>query len=109
MCVPQLSHGTCGHAWMSILTPCSPGKGFDNCPLFTDKGTILSWPKPVKVHRCKCPRCGNLAGSGLAGSEGDYCLNEIRMVKSVKRGVKFGRDVHAWTGGVEVDVGCVVM
>lgn len=76
--------------------------GFDNCPLFTQKGTIEKWPKKIKPPLRDCPLCG--------WRKGNYRLKEIRMVTKVKSGVKFGKDVHSWTSGVEVGTNwCVIM
>ena len=37
-------------------------------------------------------------------------MNEMRMVTKVKSGVKLGKDVHSWTGGVEFGTSwCVSM
>lgn len=103
MCIPRLFKSPlCHHKWMAIQTPCAPFMGFDNCPLFTQHGTILDWPDPVKMPVSECPICGTRRGV--------YDLNMVRMVTAKKKGWKIGKDVHHWTKGVEMhDVSCVVM
>lgn len=70
--------------------------GFDHCPLFLEKGTILEWPISKKAPIRDCPRCGC--------RKGVYCMNETRMVKKAACGFKIGKDVHSWTKGTEVKI-----
>lgn len=71
--------------------------GFNNCPLFTGKGTIEKSPKKFKTHLEDCPLCGCKKES--------YCLNEIRMIRKVRSGVKLWKDVYSCTGVLYYDSG----
>lgn len=103
MCIPRLfTSPVCKHIWLAIQTPCGPGMGFDNCPLFTRHGTILDWPDPARLPITECPVCGTRRGV--------YDMNMVRMVVGKQKGWKLGRDPHWWTGGLEVDdPRCIVM
>jgi hypothetical protein len=89
----------CKHIWMDIIQSCGPGMGFKTCPLFTHHGTIFDEPRIIEL--CGCENCP------IDGRHGLYCKNTTRMVTDIKCGIKFGRDVHSWTPGVEML--CAVM
>ena len=57
--------------------------GFNNCPLFTRKGTIEEWTEKIKAPLGDCPLCG--------WKEGNYCMNEMRMVTKVRVELRLGR------------------
>lgn len=97
MCQVKLYHSMeCKHTWMEIIESCSPGMGFNNCPLFTRHGTIFD--KPRATLKLDCPWCRR---------HGDYCTNTTRVVTKIRKGIKIGALPHKWTPGLEVP--CVVM
>ncbi len=51
---------TCQHRWLTIITPCGPGMGFDNCPrhAFNGETTFFGGPKFCWAPIHCCPVCG---------------------------------------------------
>lgn len=103
MCIVKHHHQpACNHSWLTISRTCSRGTGFTTCPTLIDGGyhvhdAIQLKPRIVRDSDY-CPQC-----------EGEvYDLNEKRMIRRVRKGVKVGgRGAGRGMGGFEV--GCGLM
>lgn len=83
MCTTKFSkHPKCKHWSTEILNPCEEGKNFGNCKSF-EEGRARN-PKSCPREMAKegeCPKCDK---------KDDYDGDQIRMVKNVEYGYRFG-------------------
>lgn len=89
----------CGHKWFTLTAPCAEGKNFSNCMSFE----LQQARQPKKIHIApagECPKCDK---------KDDYDGDTVRLVKSTKRGTKFGTGPSRRDAGLECHCACTVM
>lgn len=98
MCTARLTAcRTCHKRWFQLARPCGDGKNMSTCPSFAD-GKPRS-PRHLStrvVDAAECPVCTP------AKSDKD----NLRLVKSMTRGVRYGMGPGRDQAGVDVGSGC---
>jgi hypothetical protein len=78
----------CEHKWLVIDIPCGPAKGFRTCANFKGNKTKAAL-KPNLATKHNCP---------WHGLNGNYDMNRIRMIESMKHGFSLGGRPRGYTG-----------
>jgi len=95
MCTAKFLKGPrCGHAWAEIAIACKAGRGFSNCPSFSD-GRLWNYAglRASKADEDSCPVCGK---------KNKYDGNKIRVVKQIDSGYRWGFGPGQTSGGVDM-------
>ena len=100
MCTAQFWRSpSCGHLWVELKTPCEEGKNISNCRSFEDgRARHPAGLKCKSAEEDLCPKCDK---------KNDYDSRKIRMVSSIKPGLKWGNGPSKSNAGI--DCHCTVM
>lgn len=101
MCGVQIwKSQTCQCHWISLTTPCGEGKNLSTCQTFENgKARPAAAMRALVAPPKSCPRCDN---------KDAYDGKHIRMIKSVKYGLRAGDGPSKYDSGVECTC-CSVM
>jgi len=95
----------CGHAWLTLKTPCAPGRTFSNCPRYQDGAlnfvaSLPPWQARYWAPPNMCPWCDKT---------GNYNMDKTRVIKSERNGWRFGLGPGRNQPGVDLPGVCCVM
>jgi hypothetical protein len=75
MCKYSYHKSKCGHQWLEIITPCSPGMGFSTCRMFFGERGLVPVGPGYRSSIVFCPECGLRVYDG----------NQVRMIEKIRR------------------------
>ena len=101
MCTAQIwKSQTCNCRWILLGTPCGDGKNLSTCPTFENgMARPCSGIRALLAPPKTCPHCDN---------KDTYDGTHIRMIKSIKYGIKAGGGPNKFDSGAEC-LCCAVM